>query len=1450
MKECVVVLGMHRSGTSVLTGLVTLFGGYIGSNLMPATEENSKGYYENNLIYELNEKILKEHNSSWKTNTFTVEEIEPDQMHRYISDAKKIIKNDLKFVNKIIIKDPRISILFPIWEKALIELQIKIKTIFTYRSPLEVSHSLQKRDGIVVEKGLLIWAHYFFQAELYQRKYKSLIVEYNLDFKDIDLLIAKLSEFLGEPLSEDALLSAKSFYEPSLKHHRIPMEKISDDLPNIFIGVIKLLKSKSFRSKKKMDELRNDFYKSTNFFFYNEDYYQSIEEENSELKLSLINELKEIDSKNKELQQKDVLIRKETDTCLILKNEIQNNKDLYEKELKYKEATIENFNKIIKDNNKEISILKNNAKKLDNELKKSEEKLVFGDQIFRKSLLNNEIKKKLRKSLRGQNYFKFKKIISFRAKNREKQLLDEKSLIVESGLFSPFYYLTQNIDVWHAGLEPLNHFCKHGWKEGRNPSQYFDCKAYLNANNDVKKSGKNPLIHYIKYGQSEGRSPEVVQTLITTEKERIKVENKITKASCKAIRDYAIKRVLPEIVQKETDFLVSIIILNRDGLEHLKVLVPALYENTKGINYELIVVDNASKDKSVEYLENCEKDLSIKIIKNSVNETFSVANNKASKMAKGKYIVLLNNDIEPLFGWLHFMLKTYDIKDNIGSVGSRLVYPFKESFEHSCNVQHAGIAFRDETGFFRPYNVCNGNLIQSEKVKQSGSKCAVTAASLLVKKEIYHEVGGLDEGYNYGYEDVDFGLKLVEAGYINYYCSDSILFHHEFGTQNKNKRDEIRLRRIKNASYLRIKWSYFIKQNYWKEKIFNQSKVFSDKPLKVAITVTDYGPKVAAGDFFTAQELANELEKLGWDVVYLSRAKNEWYEVDEEIDVLINLIDAFDLSKIPHRNKRLIKIAWARNWFDRWCDNKYFKEYDFIFASSHIACNYIEKHSQQNALIFPIASNPDRFSIKTDVPDHEQYESDICFTGNYWSSPRDIMEALSDEVLKKYEIHIYGANWEKFDRFKPFHKGFIEYDKIPNVYHNTKIVIDDAVNDITKPYGSVNSRVFDALMAGALVITNGVEGSIDLFSGELPYYEDSEDLDKLLNFYLNDDRARKSKVSQLKGMILKEHTYRHRAVTIRDTFVKRFLSKSIAIKVPAPNWEGVHSWGDYHMAVLLKQQLVKQGYHVLIQILPEWDNDEGMEYDAVIVLRGLSRYKIKPHQLNLMWNISHPDKVTLEEYEEYDKVFIASEMWAKKISNEVSVPVETMLQCTDPERFREPQDSEVKAYKKQLLFVGNSRDVYRKILKDLIPTDFQLAVYGKNWDKIIPTNYIKGTHIQNDELYRYYGSSDILLNDHWDDMREKGFVSNRIFDGLACGAFIISDKVSNMGELEEFLQTYENKKELKKFIKYYLEHDSERMKKSSRGKDFVAKHHTFEARARQFSTEIDNLMTFQEKCKK
>lgn len=507
MKECVVVLGMHRSGTSVLTGLVSLFGGYLGAELMSSTRDNPRGYFENNKVYLLNEKILREQNASWDNYSFVVEDISDHNFQSYVVEAKAIIEGELKYVKSTIMKDPRICILFPIWEQALKELGIKIKILFAYRSPLEVAQSIQKRDGIAIEKVLMIWSHYFLQSEFYSRKFNRMIVEYDADFKDLPIFLERLADFIGFEPSEELSLKAKEFYSPSLKHHQVTLDNISDDLPLYLLDLITLLSNKELDKYKTLDRIRNEFFHSKKYYLYNEKYQEESflkkEEELVEThKLfdkRLEEKQKQLEEKQKQLENTQRQLSKVELTLKKTTEIFEDTKQTLEKKLVESKNNSNKVSEIAADRNDKL-------KEKEIEIQLLSTSFYSGEKLFRKVISN----KTFYKTMRSNNAkivasLELKKALMPFAKNRNKRAMEERILILKSGLFSPFFYLTIHPDVKESGADPLSHYCKYGWKEGRNPSLEFDTKDYLRRNPDVARVRINPLLHYIKSGKKEGR---------------------------------------------------------------------------------------------------------------------------------------------------------------------------------------------------------------------------------------------------------------------------------------------------------------------------------------------------------------------------------------------------------------------------------------------------------------------------------------------------------------------------------------------------------------------------------------------------------------------------------------------------------------------------------------------------------------------------------------------------------------------------------------------------------------------------------------------------------------------------------------------------------------------------------------------------------------------------------
>ena len=156
--------------------------------------------------------------------------------------------------------------------------------------------------------------------------------------------------------------------------------------------------------------------------------------------------------------------------------------------------------------------------------------------------------------------------------------------------------------------------------------------------------------------------------------------------------------------------------------------------------------------------------------------------------------------------------------------------------------------------------------------------------------------------------------------------------------------------------------------------------------------------------------------------------------------------------------------------------------------------------------------------------------ADYAFTGSYHNVTRKITD-FDPASLPAYKGLIVGSNWDISNASAAWLKisvGSLPYTRMPEVYRAVKIVIDDA-NYVTEPWGSVNSRVFDALSAGALVITNGHIGASEICGDELPVFHNATELRDLLVYYLSHKAERLALVRRLRGQILSHHTYDHRA---------------------------------------------------------------------------------------------------------------------------------------------------------------------------------------------------------------------------------------------------------------------------------------------------------------------------------
>ena len=302
-----------------------------------------------------------------------------------------------------------------------------------------------------------------------------------------------------------------------------------------------------------------------------------------------------------------------------------------------------------------------------------------------------------------------------------------------------------------------------------------------------------------------------------------------------------------------------------------------------------------------------------------------------------------------------------------------------------------------------------------------------------------------------------------------------------------------------------------------------------------------------------------------------------------------------------------------------------------------------------------------------------------------------------------------------------------------------------------------------------------------------------------------------------------------------DGFVDALLgwleARRVTVRVGIPSWDVAETWGDLHLGRDLARALRRHGRPTRLDLQPAGSVAGSARDDVAIDLFGLVEAPVHPGQVNVLWHISHPDLATPELYERHDLAFVASEPFARLMRDRVSVPVAPLHQATDPERFRPraggpPHD---------LLFVANSRGTRRHILDDLLPTPHDLAVFGRGWtpERLDPVR-LAGEHVPNDELAAFYAGAKIVLNDHWADMQREGFLSNRLYDASAAGAFVISDAVD--GLREEFdggVVAYHGRDELRALIDQYLGDPAGRAERAARARAAVLARHTIDHRARE-----------------
>jgi GT2 family glycosyltransferase len=811
-KKLIVVLGMHRSGTSVITRGLQVFGVELGDQLMPANaSDNPTGYWEDLDVNALNIKILEALRSDWQR----VTPIDADDVtflckKGFLLKAVELLRKKSSGTLSFGFKDPRLSLLLPFWREAFKNCaDLEVIYVITARNPLSVVMSLGKR-GVNPIHGYLMWFSHVLESLKSTWGEKHVVVDYDKLLADPSHELGRIAKSIGLEIDFKALYAYEiNFLRKDLRHTFYKNSDLAYDIscPQIIREI-----------HAETEKISADF--------INSDLQKKIAQWCGELNrvgafLRLIDENRRyLSISNERVEELNSAVCTRDGQISNLRRAVEERESEIEgliKTITERDGQIASLSQVLEKRDRErdgqTSNLSLTVKELEGEIEGLTQTIVVRDGQI--ASLNQVIEKRDREiegltrtiTLRDGQI----STLSLTVKEQEGEIEGLTLTITERD--DQIAFLTDETvrrGQWALGLDAelkearamiQRIITSNSWqitKPLREARRWislpaWQSKRYAGAGLRFAKRAYKTLPFSPKMRKAH-------TSLILRYAPQLLLASSNPAQTLPIISDEQLGVAVPPLATSEQP-IVSIIIPVYGKVEFTLRCLSSIAKHLTQAPFEIIVVDDCSPDETVAVLAEIR---GVQLLKNEENQGFIRSCNAAAKIARGDYLHFLNNDTEVTSGWLDELLHTFTTFPGTGLAGSKLVFP------DGLLQEAGGIIWQDGSAWnFGRYQ---DPLLPIYNYAREVDYCS--GASIMVPKGLFEELGGFDELYLPAYcEDSDLALKIRAKGYRVIYQPLSTVVHYEGITSGTDITQGVKAYQAENSRKLFDRWHYRLEKH-------------------------------------------------------------------------------------------------------------------------------------------------------------------------------------------------------------------------------------------------------------------------------------------------------------------------------------------------------------------------------------------------------------------------------------------------------------------------------------------------------------------------------------------------------------------------------------------------------------------------------------------------------------